>query len=56
MRDHWRAVFTAQRSCLERKKERKRETTENNVQEPEIPGGKRSIGQDVVLLCNYKDF
>lgn len=34
------------------KKERKCEKTESNVQEPEIPEGKRIIGQDVVLFCN----
>lgn len=33
-------------------KERKSEKIENNVQELEIPEGKMSIGQDVVLFCN----
>lgn len=33
-------------------KERKSEKLDSNVQEPEIPEGKRSIGQDVVLFCN----
>lgn len=31
-------------------KESKCEKLDNNVQEPEIPEGKRSIGQDVVLF------